>query len=60
MLTARIPTADASRTVFGELQIRSLLDHQDLRAVLEVATPDTVERIEPPVNIRRLLETAAA
>ncbi len=60
MLTERIPTADATRTVFGELQIRSLLDHHDLRAILAVPTPDTVERVERPVNIRRLLETAAA
>lgn len=59
MLTAPTPIADAQRTVFGELQIRSLLDDPALRSSLGVSTAGA-DRTERPANIRRLLDLAAA
>lgn len=59
MLTTQIPTKDAERTVFGALQVRSLLDDPALRECLGV-TDGTGERPTRPANIRQLLELAAA
>ena len=59
MLTAHAPNHPAPRTVFGELQVRRLLDDPALRNSLGVSTA-TGHDPERPANIRQLLELAAA